>query len=151
MVSCFEEHPGQYYKDGRPRPENSRLYINGWFGYPPEEGEEDPVWDSYAGKDGVLYNYTLENIDGTMYYFGQTGHAFRLNMSPGQYSMTDGVLTVPTGISGQILADRSIQKYAIHKNENAKIVFRDYDSSLVDVSEDGTITTKPRGLCNDLL
>ena len=24
---------GQYYKDGRPRPENSRLYINGWFGY----------------------------------------------------------------------------------------------------------------------
>ncbi len=136
---------GQYYKDGRPRPENSRLYINGWFGYPPEEGEEDPVWDSYAGKDGVLYNYTLENIDGTMYYFGQTGHAFRLNMSPGQYSMTDGVLTVPTGISGQILADRSIQKYAIHKNENAKIVFRDYDSSLVDVSEDGTITTKQEG------
>lgn len=80
-----------------------------------------------------------------MYYFGQTGHAFRLNMSPGQYSMTDGVLTVPTGISGQILADRSIQKYAIHKNENAKIVFRDYDSSLVDVSEDGTITTKQEG------
>mgnify|MGYP000010606322 FL=1 len=136
---------GQYYKDGRPRPENSRLYINGWFGYPPEEGEEDPVWDSYAGKDGVLYNCTIENIDGTMYYFAQNGHAFRLNMSPDQYSMTGRLLTVPTGISGQILADRSIQKYAIHKNENARIVFRDYDSSLVDVSEDGTITTKQEG------
>ncbi len=136
---------GNCYKDGRPKPENSRLYMDGWFGYPPEEGKEDPVWESYAGKDGVLYNCTIENIDGTMYYFAQTGHAFRLNMSPNQYSMTGRLLTVPTGISGQILVDRAIQKYAIHKKEGMKTVFCNYDSSLVDVAEDGTITTKKEG------
>lgn len=134
---------GYTYTDGS-RPKNSRLYTNGWI----TSGgisEDEQIPSYYAGIDGILYNMTIEKINGKTYYFQDTGSVVKLNMSPEKYSLTAGKLNIHTGVKGQILVDKQIEKYAINKQEGAHIQFRDYDKNLVDIDENGTITTKKEG------